>query len=216
MEENNFQTYEMIDTLSASVDNYETIASAEIEDAYIDEVSSEDITVEIERIRAAMENNMFSSEETEIKKLSAASILIAKQEDVLPEEMHIEDGYDAASVADEAFVRTKTAYQVGLGSIDVVEQAEILMDRGAARLATIADKFVDKGVEYAINYADMILGKVYPPLKPVVDIVKTYQPFITESAKKLVRKGINIANQAAKKCLNKVVGFLKDKVKIFA
>lgn len=165
-------------------------------------------------------NSPFNSvQELNAKKVMATAMLIAKSKGILPEESFNKlDGISAASIADEAISRMKVAFQTSVGNIDVYEGADILIDKATARAMAVSDVLVAKGMDVAINKVATVVAKSYPPLLPVVQMVKYCQPYITEKAQQCVRAGIQSLNKVAKTSIRKVGDFIKSKVtsKIFS
>lgn len=165
----------------------------------------------------ALTSSFNSSEELKSKKLLSAALLIARKKNLLPAGMPETFGsVSSASISDEAITKMKTAYQVATGKIDVCVAADKMIDRATARLLAVSDVAVKKGVDIAINKIGAVVATVYPPARPVVAVLKFVQPFITEKAQQLVKKGIQKINTVAKKTVRKVVETLKVGVKIFS
>lgn len=168
-------------------------------------------------VKEALESDFDSPSELNLKKATAAAMFIAKKHGTLPVALAAELAEDtavkAASLADDAISRAKAAFWVGLGKINATQAADRLIDKATARLAAVADKAVEKGVDFAIKKVSTWVAAAYPPVVPVVALVQAYQPLISEQAKKIVRKGIQKLNSIAKEGVRKAWNLVKSTVK---
>lgn len=160
-------------------------------------------------------NSAFDSEaELKVKKAMYAGMLIAKKAGILPAGISKEVTSDeAVSIVDDAFTRVKAAFKVATGELDVIEAADKIIDQGTARLATATEIAVSKGVDMAINKIGVMVIAAFPPAAPVVAVVKSLQPIITQRANEYVRKGINALNKLAKTAVRKTYSLVKEKSK---
>ncbi len=163
----------------------------------------------------ALESDFNSSSELTAKKAMSAAILIAKSKGLLPESMPENiNGMSAATIADEAFTRMKTAFHVASGKLDAYEAADKLIDHATARALAVSDAVVEKGIDIAINKIGLAVSIAFPKLRPVVSVIKVFQPVITEKAQKLVKKGIVKLNTVAKTAIRKMVEATKRPIPI--
>ena len=176
-----------------------------------DEVTfNEESVKESQLMDAALSSDFNSKAEVNAKKVIATAMLIAKKNNVLPAGMpEIIDGVSSASIADEAISRMKVAYKIATGAIDVEEAADKLIDRATARLVAVSDTMVEKGLNIAINKIGAAIAVVYPQARPVVAVIKVFQPYLTAKVKVLVKKGIQKTNEFAKSAARKIIAKAK-------
>lgn len=164
-------------------------------------------------MESALSSDFNSSSELDAKKILSASLLIAKKLGVLPPEISQSiSSTSSASLADEAISRMKVAYKISTGVIDVYEATDKLIDRATARLVAVSDRYVELGIDFAVNTVGNIIAKIYPPAKPIVTVIKVFQPYLTSKAQQFVKKGIQKLNSIAKNSLRKVKDFITTKV----
>ncbi len=154
----------------------------------------------------ALESDFYSPSELVAKKAMSAAIIIAKRKGLLPESMPENiNGLGAATIADDAFTRMKTAFHVASGKLDAYEAADKLIDHATARALAISDAVVEKGIDMAVSKIGIVVAASFPPLIPVVVALNAFQPAITEKAQKLVKQGIVKMNTVAKESVRKIV-----------
>lgn len=154
-----------------------------------------------------LESSLGSADDLNLKKLAAAALIIAKEKGVISEEV-VSTGITAANIAAEGISRVKTAYQVGIGQLDVYDAADQMIDMAAARLPAVADAAVEKGIDLAL-----VAAMAYPQARPVVMLVKSVQPLVTKVSQVAVRVGIKKVATVAKKTVRKVGEAAKSFVK---
>lgn len=161
----------------------------------------------------ALDSDFNSPSELVVKKAMSAAIIIAKQKGLLPEDiLDSVDSNGAAMVADEGFVRVKTAYKVSTGFIDIYEASDLLIDNVTSRTLAIADILVEKGVDTVISKIGFAIAAAYPPLVPLVFVINSYQSTITSKDQQYVKKGIARLNIMAKSTIRAAGDFAKRKI----
>lgn len=206
---------ERILTLASSanegIKNIENVASALISDSDIMPTDVHGMLSPL--LEESLKSRFNSQDELKAKKVLGAALAIAAKKGIppagLPENM---DSIDIASLADDAMTRVKAAYKVSIGEIDVYEASDKIIDQATARIAAVADRLVAQGVDLAIDKLGMIVAKVFPPALPVVAVIKSIQPLITQKAQQLVRVGIKAVNAMAKQAVRKIGSVVKEKV----
>ena len=164
-------------------------------------------------IESALTSPFNSQQELNAKKVMAAALIIAKRKGVLPADMLVcADRIDIASIADDAVSRMKVAYQTSIGTLDVYESADALIDQATSRAMAVSEIAVAQGVDLAINKVGAIVARSCPPALPIVLMMKNYQPYITEKAQSLVKDGIQKLNSYAKTAVRKAGEYIKNKV----
>jgi hypothetical protein len=135
----------------------------------------------------------------DMEKLFAAGVVIAQELGVLPEGLSNTSPQSIASLANEVFTRVKVAYQTGEGIIGINEATDILIDMAAARAIPILDAAVEQGVPMAIEGICAALAEFFPPAIEFAPYISEFvSPFLTEPAKQLVHKGVEILKGGAK------------------
>ena len=153
-----------------------------------------------------------SEQENKAKKIVAAAAVIAKHKKVLPHADVLTTPLAIASAADESMVRMKTAFKVGTGEMTVNEAVDKVVDYAAARTCAaidrvvptvkkIAEKAVEKVTPVVVNTVCSVVEKVCPPATVITTMVRNSTPYITETAKTVVNKGMEACAHYAKKAV---------------
>lgn len=144
-----------------------------------------------------------------LKKLFAVAVNIAIKNKTFPIEMKDTSPSAIASMIDEGLNRVKVAYLSSMGKMDVIEAAETLIDRTAARVVAVIEKAVDKAGPLIIGKLCSVVEAAYPQTKPVMAIVRASEKIIIEKTKVVIRKGIEILASSAKAIVKHNVPLLK-------
>lgn len=193
------------------IKNRENVASAFISDTNI--IPAEAPVLLSPLFEESLKSRFNSQDELKTKKVIGVALAIAAKKGILPAGLSEDlDSTAIASLADDAITRIKAAYKVSIGEIDVYEATERLIDRATARVVAVSDVLVAKGVDIAINKLGLTVARVFPPALPIVEVIKSFQPFITEKTQQLVRAGIKSVNSVAKQAIRKIGSYAKEKV----
>ena len=136
--------------------------------------------------------------EAVLTKLFAVAVNVAIKNKTFPIEMKDTSSAAIASMIDEGLNRVKVAYMTSIGKMDVIEAAEALIDRTAARAVAVIEKAVDKAGPLILDKVCSVVEAAYPQTRPVMIIVRANEKIIIEKAKEVVRKGIEILASSAK------------------
>lgn len=133
-----------------------------------------------------------------LKKLFAVAVNVAIKNKAFPIEMKDTSPSAIASMIDEGLNRVKITYLSSMGKMDVIEAAEALIDRTAARVVAVIEKAVDKAGPLIIGKVCSVVEAAYPQTRPVMAIVRASEKVIIEKTKVVIRKGIEILASSAK------------------
>lgn len=167
---------------------------------------------EVESLRESKVMQMFldapmgSPLEAKLKKVFAAAVITANDKGLLPFSLGDKSPIAIASAIDEGLSRMKLSYKVAQEELDVIEVADMLIDATVARVVTVADKVIERGVPIVIDIVCSYVAKVFPPATVFVPFIKQAEKFLVPAAKKIVREGLNTVAKAAK-------GFVRTAVK---
>ena len=100
--------------------------------------------------------------------------------------------------------------------MDVIEVADMLIDATVARVVTVADKVIERGVPVVLDNLCKVIARVYPPATVFVPVIKAAEKYIVPIAKMAVRKGLSVVAEGAKSFIHSTVKTLKNGVKKFA
>ena len=153
-----------------------------------------------------------SEKDAQFKKLEAAAIVIAQQNDCLPFEMSNEP-FEIATTIDEGLNRTKVAYQTATGQLDPIEAVDILIDNAAARTKVAVDYAIESGaISDAITREVVVLLKYFevPSPERFAPIIKNIARRVEKPIQKFVKKGIDIIAKTAKKTVHKIASSIKN------
>lgn len=231
----NMDTIEIIDravsSLEESTSKNVTVSTALVMgDAIVDNINQS--VNEYKVVNDFFNSELVGTEDKNLKKIVAAATIFAKQKGVLPSPLQSCGAEEIASIVDEGLTQAKVAYKTAKGFIESAEDAiDALVDRGAARLCTMIDNaiptlqnlsetIVEKSLPKIINTVTTAVSVAFPATRPVMNVVKSFSPFITKAVKPIVREGVAIVANVAKsavRCLasgfkslsSKVASFLK-------
>ena len=118
-----------------------------------------------------------------------------------------------ASIVDEGLTRLKVAYQTSIGTIDVIEAADALIDRLAVRAVVAVDKAIERGIPMLLDRLCGAMVSVFPQTASLVPVIKSLEKYITPIAKVTARKGIQVIADTAKVVVRKVADKAKQVAK---
>ena len=137
-----------------------------------------------------LESKFGSEKEKDYKRIMALSAVAAGME-ASPEEI--------ASAVDEAAARTKTAYKVETGELDITQVAEVVIDHAAARLnAFIQSKL---NMERIAETVSNVVAYVFPPARVAKTFIKATVMKVEPVVRKCITAGINLVANCAKKAV---------------
>ena len=203
----NTHVVHLTDMFEDKIRNIETINSTLlIADENSENLMAESTVDEPSKIfERALESDFNSEDELKAKKIIAAALLIAKHQNKLPDRIPNNiSTVDVAVLSDDTITREKVSYQVGEGKIDPYVAIDILIDKATARAIAIADKYVEKGVDFAINKVGKVVEASFPQARPVVEMMKRYQPVISKYVQSSVKSGIKAIGKVSKLGVRKV------------
>ena len=158
---------------------------------------------EFKCVQKFFDSPIFAKEETSFKKVFATGIIAAIDKGILP--FHIEKAPEAiAATIDTGLTQAKIAYMLDKGAIDAIDAADILIDKTAARMTTLADKVIEKGVPIVAHKITQIAVRIFPPAIVVAPIIETVVNRATPLIKAFVHKGIEKVASVAKTVVRKV------------
>lgn len=145
--------------------------------------------------------------EVGVKKVFATAIAASKSAGTLPENMVQAAGsaIGIASISDEALTRVKTAYQVATGQLQAEEVADVLIDKAAARVTTVAQTLICKGADIAVKTVGKVVERVFPPAKVVMPVVSKVVSHVAEKVSSFVASGIQKVASVAKTIAHKAI-----------
>ncbi len=146
--------------------------------------------------------------DTPVKKAVAVAAAIAKKRGVATP-LNSKSPMELASAVDEGLTRMKVAYQQGKGILDSTSAVDEIVDRAASRVASFTDRVIEKHAPIVVNTVVKAVSAVFPPARVIAPVVKAVVPFVITAAKKIVRKGIEVAAKVAKTVVKKVVTGIK-------
>ncbi|MDO5527327.1 MAG: hypothetical protein Q4F85_14720 [Prevotella sp.] len=165
---------------------------------------------EFKCVKDFLDAPMNSPQEQHLKKMFVASIVTAMEKGVLPFELPDKSAVAIANIVDEGLTRLKVSYQTATGQLDPIEAVDALIDRTAARTATVLDRVIEKGMPVVLDKLCMTVARVYPPAACLVPVIKQMEPYITNATKQACRAGVNLVAQGAKSAVRKAVAGIKN------
>lgn len=147
--------------------------------------------------------------EVVLKKLFAVAVNIAIKNKAFPIELKDNSPSAIASIIDEGLNRVKVAYLSSIGQMDVIEAAEALIDRTAARVIAVLEKAIDKAAPLIIDKVCTAIEAAYPQTKSVMTIIRASEKVIVEKTKEIIKKGIDMIASSAKAIVKQNAPLLK-------
>lgn len=146
---------------------------------------------------------LLTTTDTSVKKAMAVAAAIAKKRNI--EGINAKSPMELASGVDDGVSRMKVAYQVGKGLLNSTTAAEEIIDRTAARVVSFTDKVIEKGVPIVAEKVITAISRVCPPATVIAPVIRAAVPFVSNIAKKVVRKGVEVVATVAKSIVKSVV-----------
>ena len=160
---------------------------------------------EFKEVQQFLDSPVGDASEAKLKKTFAAAIIIANEQGTLPFSIEDKSPIAIASAVDEGLNRVKFSYKLANEDLDAIEVADKLIDATVARVITVADKVIERGVPIVLNRVCDLSSKVYPPATVFVPVIKSAEKFIVTAAKVAVRKGMKYVAEGAKTVVRSVV-----------
>ena len=171
---------------------------------------------EFKVVQQFLDSPVGDASEAKLKKVFAAAIIIANEQGTLPFSIDGKSPIAIASAVDEGLNRVKLSYKLAKEELDVIEVADMLIDATVARVVTVADKVIERGVPVVLDNLCKVIARVYPPATVFVPVIKAAEKYIVPIAKMAVRKGLSVVAEGAKSFIRSTVKTLKNGVKKFA
>ena len=159
---------------------------------------------EFKVVQQFLDSPIGDTSESKLKKVFAAAIITANEQGTLPFSIEDKSPIAIASAIDEGLNRVKLSYKLAKEELDVIEVADMLIDATVARVVTVADKVIERGVPVVLNRVCDLISKVYPPATVFVPVIKSAEKFIVTAAKVAVRKGLKYVAEGAKTVVRSV------------
>lgn len=171
---------------------------------------------EFKVVQQFLDSPIGDASEAKVKKVFAAAVIGAQEQGTLPFSLADKSPIAIASAIDEGLNRIKFSYKLSQEELDVVEVADMLIDATVARVVTVADKVIERGVPVVLDKLCTVIAKVYPPATVFVPVIKVAEKYIVPIAKMAVKKGISVLAEGAKTVVRSAVKAVKNGVKKFA
>lgn len=171
---------------------------------------------EFKVVQQFLDSPIGDASEAKVKKVFAAAVIGAQEQGTLPFSLADKSPIAIASAIDEGLNRIKFSYKLSQEELDVVEVADMLIDATVARVVTVADKVIERGVPVVLDKLCTVIAKVYPPATVFVPVIKAAEKYIVPIAKMAVKKGISVLAEGAKTVVRSAVKAVKNGVKKFA
>lgn len=147
---------------------------------------------EFKVVQQFLDSPVGDASEAKIKKVFAAAIIAANEKGILPFSINDKSPIAIASAVDEGLNRVKLSYKLAKEELDVIEVADKLIDATVARVITVADKVIERGVPVVLNRVCDLIIKVYPPASVFVPVIKKCRKVYRNSCKSSGTKRIEI------------------------
>lgn len=164
---------------------------------------------EFKVVQQFLDSPIGDSLEAKLKKAFATAIVVADNKGVLPFSLGDKSPIAIASAIDEGLNRVKLSYKLVQEELDCIEVADMLIDATVARIVTVADKVIEKGVPVVLDKVCSFITRACPPANVFVPIIKQAEKFLVPAAKKIVRKGLTVVAETAKGFVRSVAKFGK-------
>lgn len=157
--------------------------------------------------------------EDDLKKIFAASIIVADEKGTLPFNLPSKNPSVIATLCDDALTRLKVYFQVGEGFIEAEEGQKILKDKFYAKFIVPVKLLVrekgPKALMVSINIIESVSNYFFPEYSHYWEFVKQVAPIFVPTIISSINKGIervyNFAKQTASKAITKIASFFHNK-----
>lgn len=159
--------------------------------------------------------------EDDLKKIFAASIIVADEKGTLPFNLPSKNSSVIATLCDDSLTRLKVHYQVGEGFIEAEEGQKILKDKFYAKFIVPVKLLVrengPKALMTTINIIESVSNYFFPEYSFYWEFVKQVVPVVAPAIISSINKGIervyNFAKQTASNAITKIAVFSHKKNK---
>lgn len=160
---------------------------------------------EFKVVQQFLDSPVGSPLEAKLKKVFAASSIVANEQGSLPFKLKDKSPVAIASAVDEGLNRVKLSYKVSTGEKDVTDAVDVMIDATVARAATVTDKVIERGVPIVLDKLSEVVTKIYPPAAVFTPYIKAAEKVIVPVAKVAVRKGLSFIGETAKTVVHSAV-----------
>ena len=195
--------------IKEGISTYTTIQSA-----LLDEVGLEEMPVSqpMQCMQDFLDAEINGDKDTAMKKLFAAGIALANDSGVLP--LSDNSPEMISTIADDTLTRTKVAYQVATGDIQIEDVTDTLIDNAAARAMAVADVAVENGLPLIVERVCDAVSLSFPPLAEVAQLAKPILKHVAvrvaPKVKEVVKKGISVVSHVAKQAARRVIDAVRE------
>ena len=195
--------------IKEGISTYTTIQSA-----LLDEVGLEEMPVSqpMQCMQDFLDAEINGDKDTAMKKLFAAGIALANDSGVLP--LTDNSPEMISTIADDTLTRTKVAYQVATGDIQIEDVTDTLIDNAAARAMAVADVTVENGLPLIVERVCDAVSLSFPPLAEVAQLAKPILKHVAvrvaPKVKEVVKKGISVVSSVAKQAARRVIDAVRE------
>lgn len=164
---------------------------------------------EFKVVQHFLDSPVGDASEAKLKKVFAAAVIRAQELGTLPFSLADKSPIAIASAIDEGLNRIKFAYKLSQEELDAIEVADKLIDATVARVVTVADKVIERGVPVVLDKLCTVIAKIYPPATVFIPVIKSAEKYIVPIAQLAVRKGLSVVAEGAKTIVRSVVNIGK-------
>lgn len=164
---------------------------------------------EFKVVQNFLDSPVGDASEAKLKKVFAAAVIRAQELGTLPFPLADKSPIAIASAIDEGLNRIKFAYKLSQEELDAIEVADKLIDATVARVVTVADKVIERGVPVVLDKLCTVIAKIYPPATVFIPVIKSAEKYIVPIAQLAVRKGLSVVAEGAKTIVRSVVNIGK-------
>ena len=185
-----------------------------IQSALLDEVGLEELPASqpMQCVQDFLDAEINGDKDLAMKKLFAAGVALANDSGVLP--LSDNSPEMISTIADDTLTRTKVAYQVATGDIQIEDVTDTLIDNAAARAMAVADVAVEKGLPLIVERVCDAVSLSFPPLAEVAQLAKPILKHVAvrvaPKVKEVVKKGISVVSSVAKQAAKRVIDAVRE------
>ncbi|MBQ0129209.1 MAG: hypothetical protein KBT57_05160 [bacterium] len=195
--------------IKEGISTYTTIQSALLDEVGLEEMP---ISQPMQCMQDFLDAEINGDKDTAMKKLFAAGIALANDSGVLP--LTDNSPEMISTIADDTLTRTKVAYQVATGDIQIEDVTDTLIDNAAARAMAVADVAVENGLPLIVERVCDAVSLSFPPLAEVAllakPILKHVAVRVAPKVKEVVKKGISVVSSVAKQAARRVIDAVRE------
>ena len=201
----------IIDDFQEQIKNNTLIGAIVYED---DNFKIDENHKEIEAVKKYYLEKLDSKYDIAFKKAASVAFDIAKEKDLLPNDLKNKTPEDIAMLVDKGLTSSKVAYKVANGELNQIDAVEYTIDRSVSMLNSV---IVTTATKYGGQIGEKLgakIGSIFGPAGTVAGAMagKVVGKYAGKVVGEVINKGVKIVSNGLKAVANKAIEFGKSAV----